>query len=173
MLCAYQQDFLRALELISDDAGRAEIRTEMSLIFQKDNNLWRAEKELALAVRLDDSNASSWCQLGVCRAGLGYIEEGCKCYKKAISLDPKNYEAWLHLALARKEESPPPPLSFLPLILIHAHPSEKGSIKYTFKKIPATATLLISSTSAFRAGDNACHARADWNQFYEFCRQLR
>ena len=97
------QDFLRALELISDDAGRAEIRTEMSIIYQKDQNLWRAEKELALAVRLDDRNPSSWNQLGVCRAGLGYIEEGCKCYMKAIALDNKNYEAWLNLALARKE----------------------------------------------------------------------
>ena len=97
------QDFLRALELISDNAGRAEIRTEMSIIYQKESNLWRAEKELALAVRLDDRSTSSWNQLGVCRVGLGYIEEGCRCYKKAIALDPKNYEAWLNLALARKE----------------------------------------------------------------------
>ncbi len=97
------QDFLRALELISDNAGRAEIRTEMSIIYQKESNLWRAEKELALAVRLDDRSPSSWNQLGVCRAGLGFIEEGCRCYKKAIALDPTNYDAWLNLAMARKE----------------------------------------------------------------------
>lgn len=101
------QDFLRALELISDNAGRAEIRTELSIIYQKESNLWRAEKELALAVRLDDRSPSSWNQLGVCRAGLGYIEEGCRCYKKAIALDPKNYDAWVNLALARKEVGPP------------------------------------------------------------------
>lgn len=101
------QDFLRALELISDNAGRAEIRTELSLLYQKESNLWRAEKELTLAVRLDDTNPSSLIQLGVCRAGLGFIEDGCRCYQKAIALGHDNYEAWLNLAMARKEVHTP------------------------------------------------------------------
>lgn len=94
---------MRALELISDNAGRAEIRTEIAVIYQKDSNLKKAERELALAVRLDDTSSTSWNQLGVCRAGMGRIEEGCRAYRKAISLDPRNYEAWLNLASAHKE----------------------------------------------------------------------
>lgn len=80
------------------------------MIHQKDRQLRRAERELTLAVRVDDTSAASWNQLGMARTGLGNIEDGCKAYRKALSLDPKNVEAWFNLAQARKEVGGSPSL---------------------------------------------------------------
>ena len=73
------------------------------MIYQKDRDLKRAVKELETSVKLDAKNASAWNQLGLCRTGLGDIEEGCAAYRQAIALDPKMMDAWFNLSQARKE----------------------------------------------------------------------
>ena len=49
----------------------------------------------------------AWTFLGRCQVSMGEIRAGVASYERALTLDPADVDAWIHLAQARKEVRKP------------------------------------------------------------------
>ncbi|MBD3188713.1 tetratricopeptide repeat protein, partial [Candidatus Bathyarchaeota archaeon] len=84
-----------ALEMNPDDATA---RFYLGSASGMQGNHERAERELAIASRLEDSNSSIWKNLGIARKLLGDIEGALEAFSNAMKLDPTNVDILLQIA---------------------------------------------------------------------------
>ena len=91
------------MELISEEASRADIRVERGALYMKQSQYYKASKELTMATKLNGNDIKVWQQLGSARMCLGDFKECFEAFKKGLALDPNNVDIWSSLAQAHKE----------------------------------------------------------------------
>ncbi len=94
---APEVDYGRALE-IPDLTAMALFYSNRGAEELRDSDPGEAVRWLEVAVRLDDSEASAWTNLGVARRRLGELEVAEAAYRRAVELDPGHLAAYINLS---------------------------------------------------------------------------
>ena len=90
-------DYGRAYE-ISDLTAMALFYSNRGAEALRGGDPGEAVRWLEVAVRLDESEASAWTNLGVARRRLGELDRAETVYRRAIDIDPEHLAAYLNLS---------------------------------------------------------------------------
>lgn len=69
--------------------------------YMEDNQLDKASRTFRTVIMLDHSNYKALTGLGKCLAEMGDHEEACKCFEKALEINPEYVQANINLAFYR------------------------------------------------------------------------
>lgn len=104
---------LRHAQFAARGSNAARMHAQLGLCYLELGNVDAALQPLKLAARLDDRDASSWCNLGICHYLLGSPAQAEDCFGRALEIRPGHSKSLENLALmadahARQPVAPAP-----------------------------------------------------------------